>query len=68
MNRRLEPIAAFAKHGPFTEHQLRWWIFTAADNGLDAHRAVIRVGRRVYIDVDAFDAWIDSQQRPRAAA
>ena len=58
----LQPVAEFAKSSPFTEHQLRWYIFNARDNGLHKQRAVVRIGRRVYIDTAAFERWIDSQQ------
>lgn len=62
MKRSLKTVTAFAEQGPFTEAQIRWWIFNEATNGLRAHGAVIRIGRRVYIDTDAFDSWIEAQQ------
>jgi ABC-type Zn2+ transport system substrate-binding protein/surface adhesin len=69
MIRDLHTVAQFASKTSFTEPQLRWWIFNAAANGLEAHKAVIRVGgRRVYIDADAFNRWIDSQNSSGAAA
>ena len=43
-----------------TEAVVRWWIFNAAQNGLGG--AVVRIGRRVYIDQPAFDVWIASQR------
>ncbi|AGG88766.1 hypothetical protein [Rhodanobacter denitrificans] len=60
MNRNLKSVTQFAAESPFTEAQLRWWIFNASTNGLQS--AVVRIGRRVYIDVDAFSAWVDQQQ------
>lgn len=60
MNRNLKSVTQFAADSPFTEAQLRWWIFNASTNGLQS--AVVRIGRRVYIDVDAFAAWVDAQQ------
>lgn len=60
MNRNLKSVTQFAAESPFTEAQLRWWIFNASTNGLQS--AVVRIGRRVYIDVDAFAAWVDAQQ------
>ncbi len=62
MKRQLKTVTAFAGEGPFTEAQIRWWIFNEANNGLQKHGAVVRIGRRVYIDVQAFDAWIEAQQ------
>jgi hypothetical protein len=68
MTRNLQTVAAFAAAGPFTQSQLRWWIFSAAENGLDKSGAIVRIGRRVYLDADAFERWIDSQNRQPQAA
>lgn len=61
MNRNLKSVTQFAAESPFTEAQLRWWIFNASTNGLQS--AVVRIGRRVYIDVDAFSAWVGIEPR-----
>jgi hypothetical protein len=70
MKRNLKSVDEFAASTPFTKGQLRFWLFDRANNGLDAADAVVKVGRRIYIDADAFERWIDSQQRhkPKAAA
>lgn len=60
--RKLKTVADFADGGPFTENQIRWWIFQAANNGMDKHCVCVRIGRRVYIDEDAFNRWVDAQQ------
>ena len=65
MKRNLEAVTILAAKGPFSEGQLRWWIFTSASNGLNAANAIVRVGRRVYIDLDRFDDWIEQQNRHR---
>jgi hypothetical protein len=62
MKRSLKTVNAFADSGPFSSGQLRWYIFNEATNGMRDHCVVVRIGRRVYIDVDAFDRWVDSQQ------
>jgi hypothetical protein len=67
MTRNLETVAAFADRGPFTAGQIRWFIFCAEQNGLAKAGAIVRVGRRVYIDTGKFDAWIDGQN-PQAVA
>lgn len=67
MKRNLKRVAAFVADGPFTENQLRWWIFNAESNGLGKIGGVVRVGRGVYIDVDAFDRWIEAQNTKEAA-
>lgn len=66
MKRNLKSVAAFANAGPFNENQLRWFIFNEHNNGLHDHGAIVRIGRRVFIDVDAFDRWIDAQQKVAA--
>ena len=63
IKRHLESVAAVAANSPLGEGQLRWWIFTATSNGLDAADAVVRVGRRVYIDIDRFNDWIEQQNQ-----
>jgi hypothetical protein len=68
MKRKLKSVSSVAEAGPITENQLRWLIFNADANGLSAHGAIVRIGRRVYIDEDAFDRWIDAQQRRAVAA
>lgn len=65
IKRNLQSVAGLAADGPFSEGQLRWWIFTSASNGLDVANAVVRVGRRVYIDLDRFNDWIEQQNRAR---
>ena len=67
MRRNLKTVPEFAAGGPFSEGQIRWFIFNAPSNGLSAADAVVRVGRRVYVDTDKFDGWIDSQNRSAAA-
>lgn len=67
MARNLRTVRAKAAAGPFSEGQLRWYIFNEKDNGLAAAGAIVRVQSRVYIDEDRFDAWIDSQNQQRTA-
>jgi hypothetical protein len=57
-----------ATKGPFSEGQLRWWIFNKENNGLAAADAVCYIGRRIYLDEDRFDDWIESQNQHAAAA
>lgn len=61
--RNLRTISQFCEQYPaFTQGSVRWHVFNAADNGLDDLGAIVRVGRRVYIDVDLFFKWIEKQQ------
>jgi hypothetical protein len=65
MKRNLKTVAAFCSDSPFTENQVRWWIFNAESNGLAP--AIVRIGRRIYIDLDRFDEWIGSHAGKVAA-
>lgn len=68
MKRDLKSPAQLAADGPLSLDQLRWLIFNAKHNGLDT--SICRIGRRVYIDVDGFDAWLRAQNpglRPMTA-
>ena len=56
--RNLRSVQQLAASSPaLTEGQLRWWIFHAEQNGLAM--ALVRVGGRVYIDIAAFNAWLE---------
>jgi hypothetical protein len=66
--RRLERVSKIPSLYPFSEPQIRWWLHNAATNGMKELGVVVRVGgRRIYIDLDAFSAWIDSQNKAVAA-
>lgn len=58
--RTVKGLAAESR-GTFTEPALRWLIFKANENGLDA--ALVRVGRKVLIDVEGFNKWLAGQQK-----
>lgn len=71
--RRVATVAQLAAAYPvFSQAALRDLIFKAADrfnskgdripgNGLAEAGAILRVGRKVLIDLDAFEAWLDSR-------
>ena len=61
---RVYTVKQFSARNPaFSEGSLRWLLFNAHENKLDA--AVVRVGRRVLIDEERFYAWINRQQPHR---
>jgi hypothetical protein len=64
MKRNLQTVVSFANSSPFTVAQVRWLIFNAGSNGLSDADAIVRVGRRVYIDIDRFDDWLTAQNKP----
>ncbi|MCP5231510.1 MAG: hypothetical protein H6948_05360 [Zoogloeaceae bacterium] len=71
--RRLGTVAqAAAAYPAFTQAAFRDLIFKAEDrynsrgdtikgNGLAAAGAIVRVGRKVMINFDAFEAWLDQR-------
>lgn len=53
-------VQQFTKaHPAFTHGGLRWLLFHRQQNGLE--RAVVKVGRKVLIDVDQFFLWLAQQ-------
>lgn len=65
----LQRVPQFLREHPeWSEGSMRWLIFNAESNGLNAAGAIVRVGRRVFIDTDRFDGWIESQARQRGTA
>lgn len=71
--RRVATVAQVANLYPvFSQAALRDLIFKAGDrfnsrgdrirgNGLAEAGAILRVGRKVLIDLDAFESWLDSR-------
>ncbi|MBI3528212.1 MAG: DNA-binding protein [Betaproteobacteria bacterium] len=43
-----------------SEAAIRSYIQEARSNGLD--NAIVRMGRRIYLDVDEFNAWLDARR------
>jgi hypothetical protein len=68
MRRNLQTVTEFSSASPFSEGQLRWFIFNSQANGLAKADAIVRVGRRVYVDVDNFEGWINAQNQHQTAA
>ena len=58
----LQTVSQFSESNPaFPVGGLRWQIFNEDKNGLKNAGAIVRVGRKVLIDVDKFFAWIYNQ-------
>ena len=59
--KNLRTTSQLASETPaFSEAAIRWMIFRSKENGLDA--ALVRIGRRVFIDVEKFNSWLDSRR------
>ncbi len=59
-DRRLLTVREAVKEGLYpNESGLRWLIFHEENNGF--RMVVRRIGRRVFIDRDAFYQWVDEQ-------
>lgn len=77
--RRLATVRQFSeRYSAWSQAALRALLLNAEDrqnsrgdripgNGLQEMGAIVRVGRRVLIDEDAFFRWIASQQRQRSS-
>lgn len=46
--------------GVFSESSIRWLIFNEQENGFA--QCVRRLGKKILIDLDAFEAFIDNQK------
>lgn len=46
--------------GAFTESSIRYLIFNANNNGFA--RCLIRIGKKVLIDLDQMDSWLEQQR------
>ena len=44
----------------FSEGALRWLRFNGTENGFD--RCVIKLGRRVLLDAEAFERWLETHR------
>ena len=54
---RLRTIRQLSEECPaFSESAIRWLVFNAKAKGFES--AVFHVGRRVLIDIEAFDRWL----------
>ena len=63
MKHNLKTVTQFSEENPaFPIGGLRWQIFNEDTNGLKAAGAIVRIGRKVLINVDRYFDWIDSQQ------
>lgn len=59
--RNLRTVKQIVDAAPWlTEGMLRWWIFHAETNGMAP--AIFKVGKRVFIDENRFNKWLESRQ------
>ena len=58
---KLLTVRQLAEECPaLTESGLRWLIFNSQENKLD--RALVRIGRRVLIDREMFEEWLEERR------
>ena len=56
-------VQQFSEKFPAFPHGgLRWQIFNEEINGLKKSGAILRIGRKILINVDKYFDWIESQQ------
>jgi len=59
----LRTVKQFVKENPaFTDGGVRYQIFNEDENGLKEAEAIIRLGRKVLIDVEKYFQWVYAQQ------
>lgn len=61
-NRKLSTVRNLPSQYPdagFTESSIRWLIFNSSENGFN--HCIRRAGRKVLIDLDAFEEWMDNE-------
>ena len=60
----LRSVRQLAEANPaFTEASIHWLVFNAKDNGFD--EVIVRVGRRVLLDIDRFNKWLEERRASR---
>ncbi|MFL0797504.1 MAG: hypothetical protein K6L73_08435 [Cellvibrionaceae bacterium] len=60
--KRYSSVKNLPSHYPdsnLTENSIRWLIFNREQNGFAS--CIRRAGRKVLIDLDAFEEWLDNQ-------
>lgn len=59
--KRLVPVKKIPElyPGAFSEAAIRWLIFNEKENGFSC--CVRRIGKKVLLDLDQFESWIDSR-------
>jgi hypothetical protein len=57
---------AAERYPAFSESALRWLRFNGCENGFDA--CVIKLGRRVLLDTEAFERWLETHRDGQAPA
>ena len=58
----LESVNSFCEKNPaFTNGGLRWQIFNEETNGLKSIKAIVRIGRNVYINPERYFLWVELQ-------
>ena len=66
---KLQTVSQFSDENPaFPTGGIRWQIFNEDNNGLKESGAIVRVGRKVLINVERYFQWIESQQQEQGKA
>jgi len=62
VSKRLSAVKYVPSHYPdsgLTESSIRWLLFNSEENGFGS--CVRRVGRKILIDLDAFENWMEHE-------
>lgn len=65
---QLRTIDQFCQEHPWsTPGGIRFQVFHAEENGLSESGAIVRIGRRVLINVPKYFGWVESKQKKGVA-
>jgi hypothetical protein len=60
--RNLRSVRQLGDETPISEDSWRWLLFNRKENGLDV--AVVRIGRRLYLDIERVREWLEARRLP----
>ena len=66
----IQTLQYFIEHNSHlaSENQVRWWIFNRETNGIESHGAIVKKGRRWYVNLPKLREWIlEGDTEPKVA-
>jgi len=60
--RNLRSVRQLGDETPISEDSWRYLLFHRKENGLDV--AVVRIGRRLYLDIERVREWLEARRLP----
>lgn len=60
--RNLRSVRQLGDETPISEDSWRYLLFHRRENGLEV--AVVRIGRRLYLDIERLKPWLEARRNP----